>query len=57
MILTDNYKQTQEQLAEIKSKIDEKIGEAQAEDGDQGEAKQVEQTAPKGGEFHERLYP
>ena len=30
MILTDNYRQTQEQLQEIKAKIDEKIGEAQA---------------------------
>ena len=34
MILTDNYKQTQEQLQEIKDKIDEKIGEAQAADED-----------------------
>lgn len=39
MILTDNTKQTQEQLKEIKAKIDEKIGEAQALDREANLAK------------------
>lgn len=56
MILTDNYRQTQEQLQEIKAKIDEKIGESQqSDDTAKEDAKQA--SMPKSGAFHERLYP
>lgn len=62
LILTDTYKQTQEQLQEIKCKIDEKIGEAQAEqlEGEDLAARTLaEETdkAMKSADYWNRLYP
>ena len=51
LILTDTYKQTHEQLLEIKQKIEDKINENSG-----GGAKKTKK-ALTGGDFHDRLYP
>ena len=52
LILTDTYKQTQEQLQEIKTKIEEKINENSGGADLTSEKKEL-----TGGEFQDRLYP